>query len=134
MQTLTTDACPFPLTRAMVKHLNAVLAKHPQASSVVINYRNPDYSADTGGYHPVEIAIQQGCIQYIIDFTYYGRGDMAELGKELYFDFGLQRFGFISQDYPLEEGRAAFKVWQCNFTGFLKDEVFEITVSDQSTV
>jgi hypothetical protein len=40
------------------------------SNGVIINFKDPDYSLETGGYHPIEIMVSKtGNIQYITDFA-----------------------------------------------------------------
>jgi len=129
MHTLNTSACSFPLEAFLLKHLNQLLAQYPNASSVTVNYRDPDYSVETGGFHPVEIRINQGRLDYITDFSFYGSGHYAELGKEIDFDFEQRIFEHMGQAFSLEAGRELFVIWQGNFISYLKMELFDITLS-----
>ena len=60
-------------------------------STLTFNFRSPDYSAETGGVHPVELRLIRGLhgwvFDYITDFSYQGLGQDAELCKELDFNF-----------------------------------------------
>jgi len=95
----------------------------------IINFRDPDYSAESGGYHPVEICVNaEGRIQYITDFAYYGQGLYAELDKELDFDFSYGRFQQMGRDYPIKQGASLFKIWQSNFCSYYRSQVFSVTV------
>ena len=93
---------------------------------VIINFNDPNYSAENGGYHPVEVMINvDGTIQYITDFTYIGQ----ELVKELDFDFNLKLFQHMGRDYPIEQGRGLFRIFQSNFCSYYDSGVFEVTCS-----
>lgn len=75
----------------------------------ILNFRDPDYSAESGGYHPVEIAVDgQGRIQYITDFAYVGDGHYAELDKELDFDFSYGKFQQMGKEYPIQQGASLY--------------------------
>ena len=58
-----------------------------QAHAVTLNFKDPSYSATTGGFHPVEIRLTRRGddwhLAYVTDFAYVGIGDYAELAKEL---------------------------------------------------
>jgi len=96
---------------------------------VILNFKDPEYSAESGGYHPVEIAINyEGEIQYITDFAYMGSWGMAELVKELDFDFSYGLFQHMGQDYPLDEGSELFKIWQDNFCSYHESEVYQVSL------
>ena len=132
MKTIDESRCPYTLSEIMLELLNKAIALHPDASAIALSYRDPSHSVESGGYHPVEIRINhRGEIQYITDFTYYGAGPYAELGKEIDFDFSNDTFEHMSHLYPLEEGRELFDVWQQNFTSYVAAGVFECTVSPE---
>ncbi|MEN1933506.1 DUF2787 family protein [Escherichia coli] len=44
---------------------------------MVINFRDPDYSAESGGFHPVEMRFirqdNEWYFDYVTDFSYMGR-------------------------------------------------------------
>ena len=99
------------------------------SSGIVLSFKDPDYSAEEGGYHPVEIAMHNdGCLMYITDFSYVGIPPYAELAKELDFDFeygALQQFG---REYPLEQAAEIFAMWQTNFVSYHGMGVYHVTV------
>jgi hypothetical protein len=120
---------------AISKQLVAIIDHEIEASNVdtsdgvILNFRDPDYSAESGGYHPVEICVNaQGRIQYITDFAYFGQGPYAELDKELDFDFSYGRFQQMGREYPIKQGASLFKIWQSNFCSYYRSQVFSITV------
>jgi len=97
---------------------------------LTLSFRDPTYSAETGGYHPVEILINaDGQVQYITDFSFVGQGGYAELVKELDFDFSLGLFQHMGRDFPLEQGAELFKIFQSNFCSYYKSGVYEVEVS-----
>ncbi len=128
LQTQTT----LPLIPTLVELLTAEIDKvNPNAGEgLVLNFRDPDYSAETGGYHPVEIALDQdGQLLYITDFAYVGSGWYVELAKELDFDFSLGLFQQMGRDYPLPEGGELFDIWQQNFCAYHRSGVFKVSHS-----
>ena len=71
-----------------------------------IMFRDSSYSAETGGFHPVEVAVgSDGRIRSIADFSYGGMAPAAELVKELEFDFMNNRFTQYGMVYPHRQGR-----------------------------
>ncbi|MGL5038154.1 MAG: DUF2787 family protein, partial [Aeromonas sp.] len=77
-------------------------------AALTLNYRDPDYSETTGGYHPVEIYLERGHdgwhLRYITDFSYVGQGWCVELAKELDFDFSMGSFTHsLFGEIPLAE-------------------------------
>ena len=89
----------LPVSRQLAVCLTDLLNGHhpawPQARAVTMNFRDPDYGPESGGFHPVEIRLQrQGnlwSLVYITDFSYVGMGDYAGIGKEVDFDFSPGR-------------------------------------------
>lgn len=123
----------LPLIPALVELLTAEIDKaNPGADDgLVLNFRDPDYSAEGGGYHPVEIALDsEGHLLYVTDFAYVGSGWCVELAKELDFDFSLGVFQQMGRDYPLQTGRELFGIWQQNFCAYYQSGVFEVSCSE----
>jgi len=122
----------LPIEKALInlleKELNKIDCEETQ--SIIINFRDPTYSATEGGYHPVEIMLnQQGVIQYISDFTYVGSGEMVELVKELDFDFSNGLLEQMGRCYPIENAWELFPVFQQNFCAYYSSNVFNVEVS-----
>ncbi len=103
-------------------------------AALTLNYRDPDYCATTGGYHPVEIRLERmddgWHLSYVTDFAYVGQGWCTELAKELDFDFGQQEFhhGMLGE-IPLADLDEWFGLWQQNFCCYAQMEVFTLTVT-----
>lgn len=75
---------PLSISKKLVNLLQQELDKSDTdvSAGVTLNFRDPDYSAESGGYHPVEIAVDgEGRILYITDFAYFGIGPFAELDR-----------------------------------------------------
>ncbi len=122
---------PLSLSDSFIALLNKELSQagmSPQAG-VILNFRDPNYSAEAGGFHPVEISITaEGRILYVTDFAYVGLPPFAELAKELDFDASLGLFQHFGHEYPLEEGRELFKIWQENFVSYVQMGVFTVVI------
>ena len=130
---MNTQQNSYPV--AISQQLVAIIDKEIEAcdvdtsDGVILNFRDPDYSAESGGYHPVEICVDaQGRIQYITDFAYYGQGPYAELDKELDFDFSYGKFQQMGREYPIKQAASLFKIWQANFCSYYRRQVFEVSV------
>ncbi|PCI58786.1 MAG: hypothetical protein COB35_12925 [Gammaproteobacteria bacterium] len=98
------------------------------------NFRDPKYTADDGGYHPVEIRLEKDgeywrfC--YITDFCYVGSGYCAELAKDLDFDFDAGVFQNLFGTYPIEQGIEMYQIWEQNFVYYVMiAKVFDISFS-----
>ena len=127
------EQCPFPLSDELIFILTAEIQKVNNDLPVILNFRDPTYSAERGGYHPIEISISaRGQILYATDFSYAGPLPYAELEKEIDFDFGLRCFQHFGQEFPLEYGRELFDLWQQNFCSYYHMDVYRVTVTDVS--
>ncbi len=103
MSKLTFTASSLPVSKKLHKLLSEQLTAHLLSSEalttsryLVFNFRDKSYSADEGGFHPVEMAICQTStgewsIEYITDFAYMGNY-YPELERNLDFDFRVGQF------------------------------------------
>jgi Protein of unknown function (DUF2787) len=122
---------PLAISKKLVSILTTEIEKSgiDTSTGVIINFRDPDYNSETGGYHPVEISVDAlGKIQYITDFTYVGQGHYAELAKELDFDFTNAQFQQMGRHFQIRDGAALYKIWQANFCHYYDWKVFDVTV------
>jgi hypothetical protein len=135
MFTVNRNACPLPLYPAFADILDRILQDHAAKleaveSAIIINFRDPHYSAESGGFHPLEVMISnQGVIGYVTDFSYVGLPPYAELAKEVDFDFTYKLFGQMGRDYPLTDGAELFQLYQSNFVNYFNSGVFTVSVS-----
>jgi hypothetical protein len=125
---------PDDLRCLLQTHLNKSLAEQPDLTALTLNFRDPDYSAEDGGFHPVEVRlVKSGAdweISYITDFAYVGLGYFAELAKELDFDFGCQQYTHsLFGDIPSDELAELFSLWADNFMQFTQMDIFTINAS-----
>lgn len=120
-------------------HLADLISDYETASVVTINFRDPNYSADLGGFHPVEVRLEkeanaehgdQWRICYITDFSFVGVGYMAELAKELDFDFDNGIFQHLIGVTPIEQAREIYQVWEQNFLAYsLGTKAYQVNVT-----
>jgi len=122
---------PVKISQQLVAIISKELAKTEvdTTEGVILIFRDPDYSAEDGGYHPVEIYVNaQRRILYITDFAYFGQGPYAELGKELDFDLGHGVLQQMGREFPIRDGANLFKIWQSNFCSYYQWQVFQVSV------
>jgi len=114
-----------------VTHTALDLARLTQ---LTFNFRNPGYTPEQGGTHPVEIRLIRGVdgwlFDYVTDFSYQGLGQDAELYKELDFNFlddehYLQGWGPL----PITDAQELFNMWQHNFLAYAQLGFFTVAVS-----
>jgi hypothetical protein len=111
--------------------LQEIIKAHAIPGGCVISFSDPNYNCISGGYHPIEVMVDQhGGIAYITDFSYVGRPPYEELVKELDFDFSCGRFGQMSRDYPIDVGRELYSIWSSNFCQYYQSGVYQVTVEE----
>ena len=134
MLTVQTGTAVYPIhiTQKMGHLLTKIIRESGITTSggVILNFRDPDYSAEGGGYHPVEIGIDPaGKIHYITDFSYVGPPGYAELEKELDWDIRCGCFQHRGYEFPIRQGRSLYKIWERNFMAYVGMEVFKVRVT-----
>jgi hypothetical protein len=113
------EGLAVPVSPMFTLYIADLLEPYKDEKSLTINFRDPNYSTDDGGYHPIEIRLENEgdgwrfC--YITDFCYVGSGYMAELAKDLDFDFDTGLFQNLFGTYPIEQAIDMFQVWESNF-------------------
>jgi hypothetical protein len=123
-----------PVSKSLADALVAIIDQDKlTGEAVTINFRDPDYSAENGGFHPVEIRLEkqsdtwQFC--YITDFCYVGSGYTAELAKDLDFDFQAGVFQNLFGIFPIEQATDMYQIWEGNFLHYWQEmEVFTINI------
>ncbi|MCW8349325.1 DUF2787 domain-containing protein [Vibrio sp. ZSDZ65] len=111
------------------------------ADGIIFNFRDASYSAEKGGFHPVEICLNKHSdgawhYSYITDFAYIGN-HYPELERGLDFDFSRgewfthhqQGWASIKEDSAAKE---LYQLWEHNFLAYMAMEAYDhITVSRQ---
>ena len=105
-----------------------------RCTQLTFNFRNPGYSAEQGGVHPVEIRLIRGLdgwlFDYVTDFSYQGLVHDAELCKEIDFNFLDGEHTMLGWGpLRLAEARELFDIWQSNFIAYCRLECFSVTVA-----
>ena len=97
---------------------------------VALNFHDQSYSAENGGYHPVEIHVDsKGDILSITDFAFFGCPPMVELGIELDWSFEQGSFRQFDSMYDLECGRSLLGLYTRNFVAYFEDGCYETEVT-----
>ena len=58
-----------------------------------------------------------------------GWGDLAELVKELDFDFSLGLLQQAGREFPIPRGRELFRLWPSNVVGYYQSGVYAVSVT-----
>ncbi|QBG35550.1 DUF2787 family protein [Litorilituus sediminis] len=70
---------------------------------------------------------------YITDFCYVGYGYMAELSKDLDFNFEAGVFQNLFGTYPIEQAIEMYRTWESYFMYYVEDlKVFHISIEIDS--
>ena len=130
---IDTSNMPLPIGKSLTKYL-ARLIENIKSASVTLTFRDPNYSATNGGFHPVEIRLEflndLWRICYITDYAYVGSGVLAELCRDLDFDFEMGIFTNLYDSYPIKEAKDIYQLWEQNFRVYaLEMEVFGLEIS-----
>ena len=132
------ENAPFKISSKLVSilitEINKALTLTDQQDEYTLSFKDESYSAELGGYHPVEIHIVKikgvWKFDYITDFCFVGSGQDAQLTKEIDFDFtsGLG-FQLYAGDDDLKFFSELYKVWESNFISYFESGVFKVKVT-----
>jgi len=121
------------ISKALIQVLRKSISQHEcePDTGLCVHFKDPGYSAETGGFHPVEIGLDAtGKLLYITDFVYVGRQPYVELVKGLDFDFQYDVLQQAGHDVPLSRDcLALYKLWEQNFLAYHAMGVYQVTVS-----
>jgi len=127
----------FTVPEKLYRLLNAELATLTTpalaTNAITFNFRGNDYSADKGGYHPVEIRLElhNSLWQfiYITDFSYQGF-PYPELVKEIDFCFqSKQVCSLYGGNLSRRDGNDLFKIFLSNFIEYHAMEAYSASIS-----
>jgi hypothetical protein len=126
------DGLALPVSKSLADALIAIIDQDKlTGEAVAINFRDPDYSAEKGGFHPGEIRLEKRSdawhFCYITDFCYVGSGYTTELAKDLDFDFQAGVFQNLFGVFPIEQATDMYQIWEGNFLHYWQEmEVFNV--------
>ena len=101
---------------------------------ITYSFRDENYDAESGGYHPVEIRLVKTdglwCFDYITDFSFVGSGQDAELTMEIDFDFtnGVG-FHLYTGEHQLKILGELYGLWEVNFIDYVQMDIFKVKIS-----
>ncbi len=122
--------CVFDFDKRFVEIVEVELKRaipNYDGEFVTVNFYDPEYSCTAGGWHPVEVGLENGKLLYVTDFSYIG----MELEKELDWDFacGVYRQRYM-REVPVIAGKGMFELFQSNFISYYNMEVYKVKVSE----
>ncbi len=126
----------LPMSQAFIAILKSVISLSSQNEvnyhGVILNFRDPQYTAENGGFHPVEICLIR-CndgwyFDYLTDFSFIGTV-WPELEKEMDISWSQGYvWHYLMGDLEYEEGGALFELWQRNFIQYWKMKIYTVSV------
>lgn len=130
----TINSKRLTLAESLKKTLTALIPNILESDSLVINFRDPTYSPESGGYHPVEIMLKKSTenswdLAYVTDFCFVGQGDFTELAKCMDFDLEQDVYQDLYTCTNLSAGIEVFGLWQRNFVQYLLMDVYDTEIS-----
>lgn len=134
------EPCALPISKSMKEALSKALLNklETSAKAITLNFRDLTYTAESGGYHPVEIRLVKSNsdkwqIYYITDFAYIGN-IYPELERSVDFDIENNEcfFNGIGWQPISTVGVSEFyQMWEGNFLSYLNAEAYDsITLSE----
>lgn len=124
------------MCQAFIAILKSVISLSSQNEvnyhGVILNFRDPQYTAENGGFHPVEIRLIR-CndgwyFDYLTDFSFIGTV-WPELEKEMDISWSQGYvWHYLMGDLEYEEGGALFELWQRNFIQYWKMKIYTVSV------
>ena len=103
------------------------------ANAITLNFRDPDYSAEDGGFHPVEVRLEKQQdhwrLVYVTDFAYRGH-PYPELVKDIDICFNSKQvYSLFSGWIGERECRSLINLFTQNFTAYFDMGVYKVKVS-----
>lgn len=130
-----TITCDLPIFKPFINLLANAIECHPKVFSITLNYSNPDYTAKSGGYRPVEIRLERKQdnrwhICYVTEFTYIPTPFGHESTYAIDFDFSRgigYQLGMTSE--PITAYGSLFSLWQRNFCRYHSYDTYQCKIS-----
>lgn len=117
--------------------IQQIIEQEPTARNasqyITINLRDPNYSVEFGGYHPVEISLRPSnaeySLNYITDFSYQGRY-YPQLEKEIDICFVSMEFTTLFGGRHKVESKLKFiNLFLNNITDYYHMNAYTVTVN-----
>lgn len=126
----------FSMPEKFYQLLNTALEEipsKPNAKAITLNFRDPSYSVELGGYHPVEVRLElhnQGWqLVYITDFSFQG-SPFPELVKEIDICFiSKQVFSLFGGWLNHKSSKELMTIFISNFIEYHAMKAYQTSVS-----
>ena len=122
---------PDRFYQVIEKELAEVTPK--DANAITLNFRDPDYSAEAGGFHPVEVRLEKQQdhwrLVYVTDFAFRGH-PFPELVKDIDICFNSKQvYSLFSGWIGERECRSLINLFTQNFAAYFDMGVYKVKVS-----
>jgi hypothetical protein len=126
-------ALPAKLHTLLNCELEKVETPDTDVYAVTFNFRDPNYSAEKGGYHPLELRLEKQSDHwqfiYITDFSYQG-GPYPELVKEIDVCFESKRvFSLFGGWLNERNGKELLKLFISNFIEYHTMDTYQTEIN-----
>lgn len=124
-------AVPERLTAILNSELTDIDNVEPGINGITFNFSDDDYSAERGGFHPVEVRIINSdnlwMFEYITDFSF--QGAYPELVKDIDVCFLTgQIYTLYSGCLQGDSARELIDLFLSNFISYVEANIFTVTV------
>lgn len=134
---INNEGLAVPVSLALVEYLSGLVDDCEVVDSITFNFKDPNYTATEGDYHPVEIRIEADVssegswsLCYITDFQIIGMGQCEELVIDADFNFESNQYNTFYGSHPLPSADEYYPMWEANFITYAKEfDVFTIVVT-----
>lgn len=124
---------PDTFYQTIMNEMNKAVINLNITTALTLNFRDEDYSAERGGYHPVEVRLEkhdnQWSFVYITDFT-YSDGPFPDLVKEI--DVCFERhcvFSLYSGWLNKCDSRELLSAFIDNFVSYYERDVYTVSIT-----
>lgn len=126
-------AVPEKLFQLINTELAEITKPVNETNAITLNFRDPNYSAEAGGYHPVEIRLENKSglwqIAYITDFSFQG-SPFPELIKEIDICFiTKQVFSLFCGWLQNKSAKELLSLFIDNFIEYYSMDCYQVSIS-----
>lgn len=104
-----------------------------EAKSLTLNFRDPEYGPEIGGFHPVEVRLEKHInnwqFTYITDFSYLGNV-YPELVKEIDICFSSKCVFYLHVGWlDHHEAKELFTLFVSNFVEYYRTGCYQVSIT-----
>ena len=120
---------PYELLTLCQHHID--INKVSPNSDAYVYFNDPNFTAQRGGYLPVDIDFDKdGHLNSIVVYEYINHDPIPDLVERFDFNFDWGCLMYRGQTSTLEYMAVEFLIWQTRFLRLVQRGVYEITVAE----